>query len=30
VQTQSFDNAATAERLCADLKKQNIGCSVAH
>src|SRR5947207_11803228 len=30
VQTQSFDNAAAAERLCADLKKQNIGCSLAH
>jgi hypothetical protein len=30
VQTQSFDSAATAERLCADLKKQNIGCSLAH
>ena len=29
VQTQSFDNAAAAERLCADLKKQNIGCSLA-
>jgi hypothetical protein len=30
VQTQSFDNTAAAERLCADLKKQNIGCSLAH
>jgi len=30
VQTQSFDNAAAAERLCADLKKQNIRCSLAH
>ena len=30
VQTQSFDNAVAAERLCADLKKQNIGCSLAH
>jgi len=30
VQTQSFDSAAAAERLCADLKKQNIGCSLAH
>jgi hypothetical protein len=30
VQTQAFDNAAAAERLCADLKKQNIGCSLAH
>jgi hypothetical protein len=30
VQTQVFDDAATAERLCADLKKQNVGCSLAH
>ena len=30
VQTQEFDNAAAAERLCADLKKQKIGCSLAH
>src|SRR5437762_3887910 len=30
VQTQSFDNAAAAERLCAELTKQNIGCSLAH
>ena len=30
VQTQSFDNTAAAERLGADLKKQNIGCSLAH
>src|SRR5207248_6174713 len=26
VQTQVFDNAAAADRLCADLKKQKIGC----
>ena len=30
VQTQVFDNAAAADRLCADLKKQKIGCSLAH
>jgi hypothetical protein len=30
VQTQVFDDAAAAERLCADLKKQKIGCSLAH
>jgi hypothetical protein len=30
VQTQEFDNAAAAERLCADLKKQKVGCSLAH
>jgi sporulation related protein len=30
VQTQVFDNAAAAERVCADLKKQNVGCSLAH
>jgi outer membrane biosynthesis protein TonB len=30
VQTQVFDDAAAAERLCTDLKKQNVGCSLAH
>jgi cell division septation protein DedD len=30
VQTQVFDDAAAADRLCADLKKQNVGCSLAH
>jgi hypothetical protein len=30
VQTQVFDDAAAADRLCADLKKQKIGCSLAH
>jgi outer membrane biosynthesis protein TonB len=30
VQTQVFENASAAERLCADLKKQNVGCSLAH
>jgi len=30
VQTQEFDNAAAADRLCADLKKQKVGCSLAH
>ena len=30
VQTQVFDNATAAERVCADLKKHNIGCSLAH
>ncbi len=30
VQTQEFDNAGAAERLCADLKKQKVGCSLAH
>ena len=30
VQTQEFDNAAAADRLCTDLKKQKIGCSLAH
>jgi len=29
VQTQVFENASAAERLCADLKKQNVGCSLA-
>jgi hypothetical protein len=30
VQTQEFDNATAAERLCTDLKKQKVGCSLAH
>jgi outer membrane biosynthesis protein TonB len=30
VQTQVFDDAAAADRLCADLRKQKIGCSLAH
>ena len=30
VQTQVFDDPAAADRLCADLKKQKIGCSLAH
>jgi hypothetical protein len=30
VQTQIFDDSAAAERLCTDLKKQNVGCSLAH
>lgn len=30
VQTQVFEDAAAADRLCADLKKQKIGCSLAH
>src|SRR5947207_8935032 len=30
VQTQEFADAAAADRLCADLKKQKVGCSLAH
>jgi hypothetical protein len=30
VQTQEFPDGAAAERLCADLKKQKVGCSLAH
>jgi hypothetical protein len=30
VRTQVFDDPAAADRLCADLKKQKIGCSLAH
>jgi hypothetical protein len=30
VQTQEFSDGAAAERLCADLKKQKVGCSLAH
>jgi outer membrane biosynthesis protein TonB len=30
VETQVFDDPAAADRLCGDLKKQKIGCSLAH
>ena len=30
VETQVFDDAAAADRLCAGLKKQKVGCSLAH
>jgi hypothetical protein len=30
VRTQEFADAAAADRLCTDLKKQKVGCSLAH
>jgi len=30
VRTQEFADAAAADRLCGDLKKQKVGCSLAH
>lgn len=30
VETQVFEDPAAADRLCADLKKQKIGCTLAH
>ncbi|MBV9015666.1 MAG: SPOR domain-containing protein [Alphaproteobacteria bacterium] len=30
VETQEFNDPAAADRLCGDLKKQKIGCSLAH